>query len=275
MFSPQNQSAFDIINDQLNQWGIGELADAARQLILQGLDSNAVTIELQNTPQYQQRFSGNADRIKAGLPALTPAQYVATEQSYKQVLSQFGLPAGFYDSPQALHDFIAKDVSPQELQSRAQIAQQVWLSNDADTKTAWRSFYGLSDGTAIANILDPKTALPIIQREANAAQAGGEMLRQGLSPDQQRLEGYSDQGYTVAQMDKGIQQTAAEQQTMGGLSQRFGIGYDQGTALDATIGNNATALATRQRLISNETALFSSRSAADSAALGRNQNGQF
>lgn len=275
MFSPQEQSAFDIIRDQLNQWGIGELADTARQLILQGLDSNAVTIELQNSPAYQQRFSGNADRIKAGLPALTPGQYVATEQSYKQVLSQYGLPVGFYDSPAALHDFIAKDVSPQELQSRAQVAQQIWLSNDDQTKDTWRNFYGLHDGAAIASILDPQTALPIVQRMANAAQMGGEATRQGINPDQKRFEGYSDQGYSVAQVDKGLQQTALEQPTMDALAQRFGQQYNQGTALDANVGNNAAALRTKAGLISNEQALFSSRSGADSAALGRNSGGQF
>lgn len=271
----QQQSAYDIIRDQLNQWNLSDLAGTVADLIKQGLDSNAVTIELQNSPVYQQRFSANADRIKAGLPALTPAQYVATEESYKQVMSQYGLPSGFYDSPNDLHDFIAKDVSPQELQSRAQVAQSVWLSNDDATKDTWRNWYGLSDGAAIASILDPATALPIIQRHANAAQMGGEAQRQGIYGDQQRFEGYSDQGLSVAQVDKGIQQTALEAPAMAEFAQRFGMNYDTGTGYDANIGQNAQALQTRQRLINNETALFSSRSAADSAALGRNQNGQF
>lgn len=273
--SPTQQSAFDIINDQLHQWGLGQLAGTAANLIKQGLDANAVTIELQNSPAYQQRFSANADRIKKGLPALTPAQYVATEQSYKQVLSQYGLPPGFYDSPNDLHDFIAKDVSPQELQTRATAAQQTWLSNDSATKTAWRQMYGLSDGAAIAAILDPDTALPIVQRQANAAQMGGEALRQGLTVDKQRFENWSDQGISAAQAQKGIDQTALEAPAMARFAQRFGESYSQGTALDANVANNAAAAQKRQGLINNETALFSSRTAADTAALGRNQSGQW
>lgn len=273
--TPGEQSAFDIINQQLQNWGIGSLASAAADLIKQGLDGNAVTIELQNTPQYQQRFAANQQRLKNGLAVLTPADYIATETSYRQVLSQYGLPAGFYDSPSALNDFIAKDVSPSELNTRAQTAQQIWLSNDQATKDTWRSFYGLSDGAAIASILDPHTALPIVQRQAAAAQFGGDAARQGLTADQQRLEQYADLGYSRDAVDKGLAQVAAEAPELNNMAARFGQKFDQGTAMDAAIGGNAAAIRQRQSLISNESSLFSSRAAADSAALGRNTNGQF
>lgn len=273
--SPAEQSAFDIINQQLQDWGIGSLASAAADLIKQGLDGNAVTIELQNTPAYQQRFAANQQRIKNGLAALAPADYIATETSYKQVMSQYGLPPGFYDSPSDLNDFIAKDVSPSELNSRAQIAQQVWLSNDQQTKDTWRSFYGLSDGAAIASILDPNTALPIVQRQAAAAQFGGDAARQGLTADQQRLEQYADLGFSRDAVDKGLGQVAGEQPVLNNLAQRFGQQFNQGTAMDADIGGNAAAQRQRQSLINNESSLFSSRAAADSAALGRNVGGQF
>lgn len=275
MGNPQDQSAFDIIRDQLTQWGLGSLADSASTLIKQGLTGNAITIELSNTPEYQQRFAGNALRIKNGLKALAPADYVATETSYKQVLSQYGLPRGFYDSPSALNDFIAKDVSPAELNTRAQAAQQIWLSQDHEAQSTWRSFYGLSDGAAIASILDPEVAMPIVQRMANAAQWGGDAMRQGLDPDKARLEQYSDQGISSAAVLKGLQQTGIEQSAMDKLAQRFGVTYDQGTGMDANVAGNAAAVTARQNLINNEQALFSSRSAPDSAALGRNTTGQF
>lgn len=273
--SPGDQSAFDIINQQLQSWGIGSLGDAAANLIKQGLDGNAVTIELMNTPEYQQRFAANSTRIKNGLSALSPADYVATETQYRQVLSQYGLPPGFYDSQSSLNDFIAKDVSPSELNTRAQTAQQVWLSNDDGAKDTWRNFYGLSDGAAIASILDPNTALPIVQRMANAAQWGGDMARQGLNADQARLEQYSDLGFTRDQVDKGFQQVAMEQPALSAIANRFGKTYSQGDALDADVAGRADATRTRQGLINSENALFSSRAAADSAALGRNANGQF
>lgn len=272
---PTQQGAWDIINQQLDQWGIGDLGDAAKQLIISGLDQNAILIELQNTPQYQTRFSGNAARIKAGLPALSPADYVSTEAAYRQVLSQYGLPSGFYDTQQHLADFIAKDVSPQELDTRAQIAQQTWLSNDQETKDTWRQFYGLSDGAAIASILDPGLATPIVQRMANAAKWGGDASRLGIDANQQRLEQYSDQGYTDAQVQKGLQQVAVEQGTMNKLANRFGQNYNQATAESADIQNDAKAQATRQSLISNEQSLFQSRASADMVSLTRSQGGQF
>jgi hypothetical protein len=273
--TPGDQSAFDIINQQLQSWGLGSLGSAAADLIKQGLDANAVTIELGNTPEYKARFAANDTRIKNGLAALKPADYVSAENSYRQVLQQYGLPSGFYDSPKDFNDFIGKDVSPNELNTRAAAAQRVWLSNDDATKETWRDWYGLSDGAAIASILDPDTALPIVQRMAQAAQWGGESRRQGLTADQQRLEQYADQGFTADAVNKGLAQVGAERDTMDKLAARFGQDYNQGTAMDAVIGNNAAASKTRDSLVANESALFSSRAASDSAALTRNARGQY
>jgi hypothetical protein len=140
--TPGDQSAFDIINQQLQSWGLGSLGSAAADLIKQGLDANAVTIELGNTPEYKARFAANDTRIKNGLAALKPADYVSAENSYRQVLQQYGLPSGFYDSPKDFNDFIGKDVSPNELNTRAAAAQRVWLSNDDATKETWRTGMG-------------------------------------------------------------------------------------------------------------------------------------
>jgi hypothetical protein len=272
---PTTQGAFDLIQAQLREWGIDQLADTAKQLILQGLDSNSVMLQLQDSDAYKQRFIGNEKRKQYGFGVLSPADYIATESAYKAALHSFGLPESFYDSPTDFAAFIGENVSAAEVSQRAQIAQQIWLSQDQETKDTWRSFYGLSDGEAIAAILDPDTAMPIIQRSANAAKYGGEAARLGLTPDQQRYELYSDLGLTTDAVTKGLQQVATEQDSLSKIGSRFGTQFDQALAEKADILNDGTANKIKQSLIGNESALFAGRTGADSAALTRQSGGQF
>lgn len=272
---PTNQGAFDLIVAQLRQWGIDQLADTAKQLIVQGLDSNSVMLQLQDSDAYKQRFVGNEQRKANGLGVLAPADYVATEAAYRQALYSFGLPSGFYDSPSDFSKWIGNNVSPAEIGQRAQVAQQVWLSQDQETKDTWRQFYGLSDGAAIASILDPNTALPIVQRQANAAKFGGEAERLGLTADQHRLEQYSDLGLTTDAVTKGLQQVAQQQDQLSKIGSRFGQQFDQALAEKADILNDGQANKIKQSLISNESALFAGRAGSDSAALTKQSGGQF
>lgn len=272
---PSVQGAYDLIQTQLRAWGIDQLAGLAKNLIVQGLDANSVMLQLQDSDVYKQRFAGNEKRKQLGYSVLSPAEYVATESAFKATMRSFGLPPGFYDQPSDFAHWIGENVSAQELSDRATIAQSIWLSQDEEAKDTWRSFYGLSDGAAIASILDPETALPIIQRHANAARFGGQAERLGLDADKARLEQYSDLGLTTDAVSKGLQQTALEQGTLANLGQRFGVQWDQAIAEKANILNDGRANATKQRLVSNETALFAGRTGADNAALTRQTGGQF
>lgn len=272
---PATQGAFDLIVTQLRMWGIDQLADTAKTLIQQGLDSNSVLLQLQDSEPYKQRFVGNEQRKKNGLGVLSPADYISTEAAYRSALLSYGLPSGFYDSPQDFAKLIGDNVSAAEVAQRASIAQSVWLSQDQETKDTWRKWYGLSDGEAIASILDPDKAMPIVTRSANAAKFGGEAKRLGLTPDQQRYELYSDLGLTADSVTKGLQEVAVQQDQLSKIGDRFGTKFDQALAEKADIMNDGSANKIKQSLIGNETALFAGRTGADSAALTRQSGGQF
>lgn len=275
MTSPVSDSAKTILADQLRAWGLDELSTDLDRLIKDGLDAPAITVQLQATEAYKKRFAANEIRRQKGLPVLAPAEYVATEQAYQQVLRSYGLPTSFYDDRSDFHQFIGNDVAPDELNNRAQIAQQVWLSNDSETRDVWRSFYGLSDGAAIASILDPDKALPIVQRMANAARFGGLATRQGLEADKGRLEQYADQGITenaVANAFGKIAQTAPADQRIG---QRFGSELTQADREREEIQGNAEAARKRSTLYQSESALFQGKASAGDAALQRTKSGSF
>jgi hypothetical protein len=273
---PTQASASAIINAQLQQWGLQSLAGTVSDLIRQGYGADAITLQLQNTDAYRQRFKANDERVKKGLAALTPAEYIAAEQSYRQVLQQNGLPAGFYDQQSDLDTYLANDTSPDELNSRAKIAQSIWLSQDAETKAVWRDWYGLSDGHAIAAILDPDKALPQLQTQAAAAQAGAAARRDGLTADQGRITSYVDQGLSADQLAQGFSKIG---QTLGAtqaMAARFGgPAFTQADAEAATLQGSSPQLRRQQQLFDSEQALFAGRSAADQNTNNRNTTGSF
>lgn len=274
MTSPDQQSATAIIQAQLDQWGLSTLTGTVSDLIRQGLGTDAITLQLQATPEYKTRFAANDARVKAGLAALTPAQYIATENSYRQVLTQYGLPATFYDQPSDFQAWLSGDVSPDEVKSRAQAAQQVYLSNDTGVRDVWRQ-WGLDDGAGIAAILDESKALPVLQNMVTAAQGGAAAVRNGLTADQGRLQQYVDQGATVSQLQQGFGQIGQSLAPDQAAAARAGMTFSQADAEAATIQGTASARRKQAQIEDSEKALFGSRAGADDTSLNRRTGGAY
>lgn len=272
---PAQMGAAAYIKAMLQEWGIAELYDDAVRLIREGLDGDAITLQLQETQSFKTRFSANEDRRRKGLPALSPGEYIATERQYRQVLRQYGLPEGFYDSNDDVKNFLRNDVSPAELAQRAQAAQKVWLSGNADYRSTWRDFYGLTDGAAIAAMLDPKTAMPIIDQQVAAAQIGAAAKRQGLGVDRRRAEELGALGVDEQAALTGYGQIAATAGTDQGIAKRFGEDFTLAEQEDDRLLGLASARRKRQRLYGAEQGLFAERGGSAEGALSREAAGQY
>ena len=274
--SPDQASASAIIKQQLSDWGLDSLDETLNGLIKDGLGSDAISLKLQDTAQYKQRFSANAVRLKKGLAALTPAQYLSVEQSYRQVLQSYGIPQGFYDSPDDFAGMIGNDLSPDEVKQRAQDAQSIWLSTDEATKHEFTRYYGLSDGAAIASILDPDKALTVVQRMTQASQLAGAAARNGLNPlAQSDAESWADMGVSSDQAQKAFGQIGATAQQDANMAARFGSGFTQTDAEKAALFGDAKALRTQQAMYSAEKGLFSSTAAASETSQTTRQQGAY
>lgn len=273
--NPDQQTASAIIRAQLQAWGIGELASEADKLIRQGLGSDAVILQLQQTDTYKKRFAANETRRQKGLGVLSPAEYVKLETQYQSIMRTFGLPATFYDSLDDFAKFISDDVAPTELQQRAQDAQQVWLSKDENVKQAWTQFYGLSAGDAIAAILDPKEALPIVQRKVTASQIGGQALANSLTTGATRAEQLVDLGVSAADAAKGYGEIGQALTTDQGIAARFGSTVNLQDEEDARILGLASAQRKLRSLQDQERGLFEGRAAADQKTLNRSTSGSY
>jgi hypothetical protein len=274
--SPAQQSASAYFKQLLNSWGIGEIFGDAQKLITEGLDTSTITLRLQDTDSYKKRFAVNDVRQKAGLPVLSPAEIVDTEASLSQVLREFGLPAQFWTRA-AVTDYIARDVSAAEVSRRAADAQALFLTGPAENRSAWRDYYGLSDGLAIAAILDPRKAQPLIHQQVLAAQIGGAAIGQGLTTSRGQAETLAAAGVTGEQATQGYAQVATAMPVDTGIAQRFGQQISQTEEEAAAFGTAGAAAATekRRKLAAAESGLFAGRAAADTSSLSRPTVGQY
>ena len=277
------QSAYDLLLQQFQQYGLGSLVEPLKDLIGQNVSPSEFAIRLQNTDAYKQRFAANHDRIAKGLQALTPAQYIALEDQYQNVMRNYGLPSSYYSKDSmgtqaGFNKFIANDVSAAELEDRIATAQQRLINADPNVMNALKQFYpSISQGDVLAYTLDPTNALQDIKRKVTAAEIGGAALNQGLMTSQASAEDLAKYGITKAQAQAGYQSIGSFLPTATNLAdiyQAQGLGpYTQATAEQEIFGtaNAAEAARKRKKLSELEQAAFSAKSGASQNALSRDR----
>ena len=250
-----NRDAFVALNALFTTYGLGTLAPKIFSYIQNGYSSDTITLLLQQTPEYKQRFIGNDARQKAGLSVLSPADYINTENAYKQIMMSAGLPSGFYDQPSDLASWIGKDVSPTEIQSRVDLASQATTLASPAYKQALNQM-GIDDSHLVSYFLDPAKALPAIQKAAATAAIGSQAIQQGLSFDTNYAGQLATEGITQQQAQQGYSQIAQALPTLGQLGQRYGYQFGQRQAEQAVFENDADVLAQEKRITGQEAGMF-------------------
>lgn len=256
LLTGENRDAFMAINALFSDYGLGSLAGKIFEFVKNGYSADTISILLQDTDEYKKRFAANEARRKAGISVLSPAEYLAVENSYRQIMRQSGLPIGFYDTNDDFTNFISGDMSPTELQSRVELATQATALANPEYKRALKQM-GLSDGELTAYFLDPNRALPFIQKTAATAAIGAEALQRGFSFDQQYAENLATQGVSAEQAAQGYAQIGDEFTDLKTLGAIYGGGWTQRQAEEATFTGGVAANKQRERLISSEKGQFS------------------
>ena len=263
-----------------SNYGLDSLAPKITEFIQMGYSPETTTLKLQETPEYKQRFIGNENRRKAGLPILNPAEYLSVESSYKKILKDAELPAGFYDQPDDFGKFIGGDISPTELQERVSIANQSLQNADKFYTDSLRTYYGLNTGDMIAYTLDPERALPSITRQQKAAQFGAEAARQGIQVAAPMAERFTGQlGVTQQEARQGFEQVAQilpEAQRLSQITagaQPFGL---EETTTAVFGGESSADYKQRLRRLSEiEQSRFAGQSGVTRGSLAKGTSGQF
>jgi hypothetical protein len=275
-----SQGAFDLLYSEFAKYGLESLVEPLRGLIQEGASGATMSLALQNTDAYKQRFSANADRIAKGLTALTPAQYLAMEDQYQNIMRNYGLPASYYAKDSTgkqagFNQLLSNDVSAVELEDRVATAQNRVINANPDVTKALKQFYpDITNGDILAYTLDPTKALDMIKRKVTAAEIGGAALSSGLTTEAAAAENLARYGVTASQARQGYSTIADLLPRAATLSDIYKQGpYDQAAA-EADVFNtagNAEATAKRKKLTALEQATFSGSSGGASTALSRDR----
>jgi hypothetical protein len=277
-------SAYTLLFEQFNQYGLGSLVEPLKNLIVEGLSPAEFTLRLRDTDAYKKRFAANATRINKGLRALSEAEYVGLEDQYQNVMRRYGLPENYYTRgdmgrQEGFEKFIGGDVSPVELEDRIQLAQNRVINAAPEVASSLRSFYpDITNGDILAYALDPDKALEGIRRKVTAAEIGGAAAMAGLATGVSRAEELARFGVTGETARQGVQNIAEILPRGSQLAEIYKQSpYTQATAEQEVFGITGAAEAAqkRRRLQQLETATFSGSSGAAGGALGRERAGAF
>ena len=274
----ERQSAYDLLYSEFSKYGLESLVAPLKGLIVSGASPSEFTIKLRETPEYQKRFAGNAQRVANGLTAIDEATYLAKEDAYQNLMRNYGLPDSYWKpgalgAQEGFTKLIANDVSAVELENRLQTAQQRVVNANPEIAYALKAFYpDITNGDILAYALDPKNALDAINRKVTAAEIGGAALSQGLTTSLGGAEGLAAYGITKNQAQQGYQTIAGVLPRASQLADIYGQQpYNQATAEAEVFGTQGAANAAerRKKLISLETAKFGGSSGV--GALGRDK----
>ena len=209
-----------------------------------------------NAP-YLERFSGNAELIKKGLPTLNDEAYLKVEKQYEQIFKSYNV--GSLASRQMYAKLIGNSMDAVDVTSRLKIGYER-LKADKNIETAFRQFYpSLSDGDIVAAMLNPEEMLPALQRKADAAEIGGSYLAQGLKTNLASAESLAAYGIDKAGAQAGVRyiaQALPRGQFLSEISKETGVNYTQQTAEDITFKKNVKAQKEEELLKAKEVARF-------------------
>ena len=274
------KSAYDILMEEFTRYGLGSLVEPLKGLVMDNVSPSEFSLRLQQTDAYKKRFSANADRIAKGLTALKPAEYLAMEDSYQNIMRNYGLPASYYakdslGTQAGFNQLIANDVSAVELEDRVMTAQNRVVNANPEVYKALKSFYpDITNGDILAYTLDPTKALDAIKRKVTAAEIGGAALAQGLTTEAVAAENLARYGITKQQAEQGYQAIGGMLPRASQLADIYKQDpYTQAVAEAEVFGTGGAASAAerRKKLTSLETAKFSGSSGMAANALSRDR----
>jgi hypothetical protein len=274
------KSAYDLLVEEFSRYGLGSLVEPLKGLVMDNVSPSEFGLRLQQTDAYKKRFSANADRIAKGLTALRPAEYIALEDQYQNVMRNYGLPASYYSKDSlgtqaGFNQLIANDVDVTELEDRVMTAQNRVQNANPEVYKALKAFYpDITNGDILAYTLDPTKALDAIKRKVTAAEIGGAALAQGLTTDAAAAENLARYGITKQEAEKGYETVAGMLPRGSQLADIYKQDpYTQAIAEAETFGTAGSAVAKekRRKLTALETAKFSGSSGTASNALSRDR----
>jgi hypothetical protein len=239
--------------------------------ILNDVSTEDTLLKLYDQPAYKARFPGMAS-LRTKNRTISEANYIQLENQIVETLKFFDLPVGFYDNRTMLGSIIGNEVSPKEVQDRAQAAQDLAKNTNPEIRTALKEFYNIGEGDITAHFLNGDLAAPLLLKQARAAEIAGIAKTAGFNAFNGTEAGQLAEQDVYKNMNLTDLTTAIGKSGTLADTQRRLAYIEQGTysdreALQATVESNQQAILASQRRASRETARFSGSSGLGSASL--------
>lgn len=198
-----SDAGFSTLDALLRSYDLAELIPWARQQFIEGRTADEISLGIRDQKAFRDKYKVIFDREAAGQSPLTVSQVLEYRQRVSSLERMYGMPTGFVNADHLL----LKDVSVSEFQNRLQLADQ-YVNTRTDVTAELERLYGLDRGHALAFVLDPDTAMPVIEREYASAAVAAQATRQHYSLTRQESESLAALGVTEAQAGAGFGQLA-------------------------------------------------------------------
>jgi hypothetical protein len=279
----EGQSAYDILYNEFDKYGLGSLVKEVQQYIVDGLSPAEFTIKLRASKPYQERFAANATRIANGFKAIDEATYLGLEDAYQSIMQNYGLPATYYEKgnlgvQKGFEDLIGGNVDPITLEERIIEGQKVTKGNKSIIDTAKQFFPTLTDGDFLAYVLNPKNGLEDIKRKVTAVEIGAGAAEADLGINLQRALELGTAGINKAQAKQGFAAIGTGLQRGSQLAEIYGEDpYTQTTAETEVFGlaGKTDATKKREKITGLEKATFGGQTGLSAGALVRDRAGAY
>jgi hypothetical protein len=253
------------------------LAEFISSQIQADVSAEDTLLKLYDQPAYKARFPGMAS-LRTKNRTISEANYIQLENQIVETLKFFDLPVGFYDNRTMLGSIIGNEVSPKEVQDRAQAAQDLAKNTNPEIRTALKEFYNIGEGDITAHFLNGDLAAPLLLKQARAAEIAGIAKTAGFNAFNGTEAGQLAEQDVYKNMNLTDLTTAIGKSGTLADTQRRLAYLEQGTysdreALQATVESNQQAILASQRRASRETARFSGSSGLGSASLKTGSEG--
>ncbi|WP_434439717.1 hypothetical protein [Lentzea sp. E54] len=252
-----DNNAFEMLQAQLREWGLESLTGVVRDMLIAGDSGDVIPIKLRQTQEYKERFSGNELRRRAGYAALSEAEYLSIEGSYKSIIRQY-VGSGTYDTKDNFEKWFASNTSPVELNQRFEAYREDYNSRPQEWKDMWAA-NGLTPADAIRVVADPSVTETDLKRRLSAYSITGEAMNayDGYQFDLGRAEQLASYGVTAEQARKGFQDVAQRQRNDEALFRMAGDETSRTELENEALLNDQGVGARRRRALDQEQGRFS------------------
>lgn len=258
-------SAQDIIRGFLGQYGLTELADWAWALYTEGNSIEEIMLAMREQPAYQTRFPAMEALSQQG-KAITEAEYIDYERTVSGLVQNWGIPKGMYDTPEGIANLLTSNVSAAEVNDRMRLAASAVYTAPKEVRDSMRDLFGLTPGDMVGYWLDPDKALPLLEKQYQAAEVTGAARQQQIGINLDEAMRLAQNGVTYDRALEGFGQVAS----MSDLSnqEQGGQAVGQGDLIRGVFGD-----AEAQRRMTEEARRRSARYQAAEGGAATGQSG--